>query len=134
MSDLAIGGHILVTEPKTRGDAVDSKEQVTTKRSRSRLLRVSWILLAAVPLVAWVSYSALMAVFDCVWMNLLMGEVDVLSCTVHSSNIDYGLVQNFVYAAKNVGDFANFFIVPIAVVLLVADVVTTVQRKRNRTS
>jgi hypothetical protein len=112
---------------------VDSKEQVKTNRTtRSRLLRVSWILLAVIPLGAWLTYSSLMAGFDCTWLDLMMGDPAVLSCTVHSSNIDYGLVQSAILWAMNVGNFANLFIVPLAFVLFVTDLVTSV--KRNRTN
>ena len=111
---------------------MDSKEQGKTNRTtRSHLLRVSWILLAVVPLGAWLTYWSLMTSFDCTWINLLMGDPDILSCTVHSSNTDYGLVQNSILWAMNVGNFSNLFIVPLAVALFVTDVVTSVRRKRT---
>jgi len=111
---------------------VDSKEQVKTNRTtRSRLLRVSWILLAVIPLGAWLTYASFMAGFDCTWLDLMMSDPAVLSCTVHSSNIDYGLVQSAILWAMNVGNFANLFIVPLAFVLFVTDVVTSVKRKRT---
>jgi len=111
---------------------VDLKKQGKTSRTtRSGLLRVSWILLAAIPLSAWLTYSSLMTGFDCTWINLLMGDPDILSCTVHNSKTDYGLVQNSILWAMNIGNISNLVIVPLAVALFLTDVFTSLKRKRT---